>query len=437
MKAMTMKLTPIALAASAAICVDVIAADAPDPQLIQKGQYIALAGDCIACHSSADGPPYAGGTPFPALGQSLSSANITPDKKTGIGSYSYEDFDQAVRYGVGKGDRALYPTMPYYTYARVTEEDMRAMYAFFMHGLEPVSKAIEEPSTREPAEQWRQQHAQPVGDFAPAAGQDPAIARGAYLVEVLGHCGYCHTPYGDDMVLKALTPADGDEFLSGGGPLETWLAKNLRSDYRTGIGNWSEQDLFDFLRTGRNQQGAAFGIMAEIVHLSLQHLNDEDTTAIARYLKALPAKDPEDKPQPYDETIAKALFSGDDSKTGAAIYIDNCAACHRTDGHGYAPAFPPLANNAVMNTDNATALIHIVLTGGTLPAMKEAPSSITMPPFGWRLNDQQVADVVTFIRSGWGNTGPAVSADDVAQLRKTLAGMGTSFGSENVPPPLK
>ncbi len=432
MKTQRMKLTTLLLCFSAAACMDAMAAGAADAALVKKGEYIALAGDCIACHTSPGSEPYAGGNHMPTLGVDVYASNITPDRETGIGSYSFVDFDRAVRHGINGKGKSLYPTMPYYTYAQVTEADMRAMYAFFMQGVKPVRKTVKDATERNSAERWRHANAPGVADFEPAPDQSPEIARGAYLVEVLGHCGYCHTSYGGNAKPVALTVADGSRHLAGGEPLETWLAKNLRGDYRTGLGNWDEADLFDFLRTGRNRYSAAFGIMASIVHLSLQNLDDADTMAVVRYLKALPAVDPNDKPQAYDARVARALYAGDDSQRGAALYIDNCAACHRTDGRGYATVFPALANNAVMNTDDPTALIHVVLTGSTLPAMKQAPSSLTMPPLGWRLDDQQVADVVTFIRSGWGNSGPAVSAGDVAKLRKTLLEEGGDMGKATI-----
>ena len=216
---------------------------------------------------------------------------------------------------------------------------------------------------------------------------------------------------------KALSPQDGEQFLAGSAPLEGWIAKSLRGDHKDGLGSWSEAQLVQFLKTGRSERSAVFGGMSDVVEHSMQYMSDADLTAIARYLKTLPASNPDDKPHVYDKQVAQALWNGDDSKPGASVYIDNCAACHRTDGHGYTRVFPALAGNPVVQTADATSLIHVVLAGGTVPATHTAPSNLTMPAFGWRLSDQEVADVVSFIRTSWGNQGGAVKAGDVAKLR--------------------
>ncbi len=174
---------------------------------------------------------------------------------------------------------------------------------------------------------WRWTFAPEVKDFQAAAGQDPVLARGAYLVEGLGHCGACHTPRGLGMQEKALAASDGAAYLSGSAPLENWIAKSLRGDHRTGLGSWSEADLVSFLRTGRSERSAVFGGMSDVVVHSMQYMTDADLTAIARYLKSLPPADPADQPHVYDESVAQALFHGDDSKTGAALYVDNCDPC--------------------------------------------------------------------------------------------------------------
>ncbi|MFJ4113410.1 c-type cytochrome [Pseudomonas sp. NPDC089758] len=390
--------------------------------LVKKGEYLARAGDCVACHTAKGGKPFAGGLPMQTPIGTVYSTNITPDA-TGIGQYSFEEFDLAVRKGVAKDGSTLYPAMPYPSYARVKDEDMRALYAYFMQGVQPVAqpnKATDIPwplSMRWPLAIWRGMFAPEVKAWQAPAGADPVVSRGAYLVEGLGHCGACHTPRALTMQEKALSPADGAQFLAGSAPLEGWIAKNLRGDHKDGLGSWSEEQLVQFLKTGRSDRSAVFGGMSDVVEHSMQHLSDGDLTAIARYLKTLPASDPDDQPHVYDKQVAQALWNGDDSKPGAAVYIDNCAACHRTDGQGYTRVFPALAGNPVVQTADATSLIHVVLEGGTVPATHTAPSNLTMPAFGWRLSDQEVAEVVNFIRTSWGNQGSAVSASDVKAIR--------------------
>ncbi|MEX5354026.1 cytochrome c [Pseudomonas juntendi] len=401
------------------------AADAADPALVKKGEYLARAGDCVACHTAKGGKPFAGGLPMETPIGTLYSTNITPDP-SGIGDYSYEDFERAVRQGIGLDGSTLYPAMPYPSYARVSDEDMQALYAYFMHGVQPVEQANKESdipwplSMRWPLAFWRGLFAPEVKPFE-AGGRDPVVARGAYLVEGLGHCGACHTPRALTMQEKALDADDGDAYLAGSAPLEGWVAKSLRGDHKDGLGSWSEAQIVAFLKTGRNERTAVFGGMSDVVEHSMQYMSDADLSAIARYLKTLPPVNPDDKPFQEDRQVADALWKGDDAKPGAALYVDNCAACHRTDGKGYARVFPALAGNPVLQGEDATSLIHIVLEGGTLPATQTAPSTFTMPAFAWRMNDQQVADVVNFIRSSWGNQAGAVTAAQVASLRKQPA----------------
>lgn len=397
---------------------------AAETDLIKQGEYLARAGDCVACHTAKGGKPFAGGLPMETPIGVIYSTNITPDK-TGLGDYSFEDFDKAVRHGVAKSGSTLYPAMPYPSYARVSETDMQALYAYFMKGVEPVAQANQDSdipwplSMRWPLAAWRWMFGPEVADYQAPADADPVISRGAYLVEGLGHCGACHTPRALTMQEKALSAADGAAFLSGSAPLEGWIAKSLRGDHKDGLGSWSEEQLVQFLKTGRSDRSAVFGGMSDVVVHSMQYMSEDDLTAIARYLKSLPAVDPKDQPHQYDKQVAEALWKGDDSKPGAAVYIDNCAACHRTDGHGYTRVFPALAGNPVLQTADATSLINIVLKGGTLPATHAAPSTFTMPAFAWRLSDQEVADVVSFIRGSWGNQGAPVKAGEVADLRKS------------------
>ncbi|QNH80342.1 cytochrome c [Pseudomonas protegens] len=398
------------------------AAEVDQQALVKQGEYLARAGDCVACHTAKDGQPFAGGLPMETPIGVIYSTNITPDK-TGIGDYSFEDFDQAVRHGVAKNGSTLYPAMPFPSYARVSDADMQALYAYFMKGVAPVVRDNQDSdipwplSMRWPLAIWRWMFAPSVEPSTVAGGGDPVISRGAYLVEGLGHCGACHTPRALTMQERALSASDGSHFLAGSAPLEGWIAKSLRGDHKDGLGSWSEEQLVQFLKTGRSDRSAVFGGMSDVVVHSMQYMSEADLTAIARYLKSLPANDPKDQPHSYDQQVAEALWKGDDSKPGAAVYIDNCAACHRTDGHGYTRVFPALAGNPVLQSADATSLIHIVLKGGTLPATHSAPSTFSMPPFAWRLSDQEVADVVNFIRSSWGNQASAVQPGDVAALR--------------------
>ncbi|KGD70360.1 alcohol dehydrogenase [Tatumella morbirosei] len=416
-----------------------MAEDNSGQDLVKRGEYLARAGDCVACHTSEGGQPFAGGLPMATPIGKIYSTNITPDKTYGIGDYTYDDFQKAVRHGVAKNGETLYPAMPYPSYAVVSDDDMHALYAYFMQGVKPVSQpnhATDIPwplSMRWPLAIWRGMFAPEVKPATAQPGEDPVLARGRYLVEGLGHCGACHTPRSITMQEKALNNSEGTDYLSGSSaPIDGWTATNLRGDDRDGLGRWSTSDIAQFLRYGRNDHTAVFGGMTDVVQHSLQYLSDDDINAIARYLKSLSPRDSQQKVFKADDSVSQALWKGNDQQTGAAEYVDSCAACHKTDGSGYTRFFPALKGNPVVLAEDPTSLIHIVLTGDTLPGVQGAPSAVTMPAFGWRLNDQQVANVVNFIRSSWGNTSSStVSADQVAKLRKSEDVQG-KMGAESV-----
>lgn len=396
-------------------------ADDAQAQLIQRGEYLARVADCVACHTAPNGKPFAGGLPIASPVGKIYSTNITPDKDTGIGNYTLEDFDNALRHGIAKNGSTLYPAMPYPSYAKVHPTDVKALYAYFMHGVQPVSQANKAPdipwplSMRWPLSIWRRMFAPAVANDQAPVGNDP-VSRGRYLVEGLAHCGACHTPRGFAFQEKGLTD-DSPAFLSGG-VVDGYLAKNLRGDINDGLGNWTQADIVAFLKGGRNDHSAAFGGMADVVQHSTQHVSDDDLTAIAKYLKTLKPVDPNAKALAYDDTVYKALRSGTDRSNGALTFIDNCAACHRSTGKGYTQTFPSLALSSAVNSTDPTSLIHIVLRGGEMPWTKSAPTHYAMPGFDDRLTDQDVADVLTFVRSSWGNKAPAVSAAQVAKVRK-------------------
>lgn len=386
------------------------------------GEYVARASNCIACHTYDKGP-YAGGVPF----GDVISPNITPDDATGIGRYDFATFERAVRQGISP--RGLMSVLMPPSYSIMTDADVRDLYEYFMHDVRPINNRIAQPDRAAIAGEPRV-----VKPFAPARGENPQVARGRYLVEGLGHCGFCHTPRNAQGVEKAQWAGQGKEFLSGGDNYAGWIAINLRGDHRDGLASRSVEDLTEFFLVGRNNPTAAFGKMIEVVETSTHYLTHDDAEAMARFLKSLPPKNPATKPFKIDKTVARQLWDGNDAKRGAAVYVDSCASCHKTDGSGYKRFFPQLRGNPVIFSKEPISLIHIVLEGQTLPGFKAAPSYITMPPFGWRLDDGQIADVVSFIRSSWGNQAPAVSAEDVRKVRedKALFPDPRVFGNSNV-----
>ncbi len=399
---------------------------APDAQLIEAGRYLAVTADCIACHSAKGGKPFAGGLTMATPIGSLYSSNITPDKETGIGKYSLNDFDRAIRHGIIPDGRTLYPAMPYPSYAKVSDNDVRALYAYFMHGVEPVKQAnkasaISWPlSINWPLAIWRKTYAPEVAPIVLSKYQSDLIGRGAYLVQGLGHCGACHTPRAVTMQELSLDDAH-PSFLSGGEVIDGWLAVNLRANPAGGLGRWSQQDIVDTLAKSRNSHSAVMGSpMNEVVAHSSQHMTPGDQNAIAAYLKSLPVGLPEKATYAASDATALALKAGHDEQRGAQLYLDNCAACHRTDAKSNAIVFPALAGNPSVLSDNPTSLIRIILAGSSLPSTKAAPSNLGMPAFGWRLSDDETAQLVTFVRQSWGNQASAATAGEVAKVRKLV-----------------
>ena len=396
-----------------------------DAQQIRQGEYLARAGDCIACHTAPQGKPYAGGLGMATPIGKVYSTNITPDKQHGIGNWTFEDFDKLMRTGVTKQGYTVYPAMPYPSYSRLSDADMRALYAYLMHGVPAnasPNRAADIPwplSMRFPLSIWRWVFAPTPAPYTPAAGGDQQLLRGAYLVQGLGHCGACHTARGVGMQEKALTELDSSAYLAGGAAIDGWVAPSLRNEHGGGLARWTEADIAEFLKTGRNSHSASFGAMNDVVAHSMQYMSKDDLSSIAKYLKSLPPANTGARPFVGDDTVGKALFAGKVDSTGAQLYLNNCAGCHRSDGKGYDKAFPALAGNAVLQTADPTSAINIVLSGGMVPATHTAPSALVMGGYANSLNDQQIADVVSFIQTSWGNHGSKATAAQVAKLRPT------------------
>ncbi|WP_229262046.1 cytochrome c [Duganella guangzhouensis] len=390
---------------------------APDQAQIQRGEYLARAGDCIACHSAPGKPAFAGGLAIDSGHGIIYSTNITPDKKNGIGGYSEQQFADAVRKGVRADGTHLYPAMPYTSYAKVSDADIKALYAFFQSGVKPSTYVPPATSMSFPFNMrwgmgvWNYFFADSK-PFVAQAGWSDQIKQGAYLVEGLGHCSSCHTPRGFAMNEKASNSGQSN-FLAGG-ELNDWPVPSLR-----GLPRWSETQIVDYLQTGRNNGAAVAGEMTSVVEHSTAHLQDADLHAIAAYLKALPpvpARGPAVKPQGKEETVRK-LSAAVNLTLGERLYLDNCAACHFVTGKGASRVFPELDGATVINADNPTALVNVILHGARTPSTDKAPSILVMPGFSRRLSDSEAAALATFLRQGWSNSAAAVTERDVAKVR--------------------
>ena len=393
-------------------------------QELSKGEYLARASDCVVCHTLPEGRPYAGGLKMNTPVGVIYTTNITPDPETGIGRYSYEDFERALRKGVGRNGQRLYPAMPYPNYARLTDADVRHLYDFFMKEVKPVrqrdtpNELAWPMNMRWPMAMWNWVGTD-AGPFKPDERFDATWNRGAYLVQGPGHCGACHTPRGIASQEKALDERSG-AFLAGGN-LDNWSAPNLRNDLNTGLGRWSEEELAQYLRTGQNRYGTAFGTMRDVVNFSTRYLSEDDTAAIARYLKSLSPSI--DRTQPvwvYDRRTADALEARRFDVPGAATYQRQCASCHGSDGKG-GGGLPALAGNPAILDPDGTSLVNIVLNGAHPLDPEGLPEADWMPQFRTFLSDKDIAEVLTFVRSGWGNRAPTIAVADVENLRKATA----------------
>src|SRR5262249_29599820 len=377
------------------------AAGGDEATLLERGRYLARAGDCVACHDAPGGKPFAGGLAIASPLGAIYSSNITPDRQTGIGDYTLDDFDRAVRHGIARNGNSLYPAMPYPSYARITDDDVRTLYVYFMHGVDAVKAENHKTdipwplSMRWPLAIWRKTFAPRNVAFDPKRYASDRVARGAYLVQGLGHCGACHTPRA--LTLQETTLDDsGDNYLAGGQVIDGCHGVNLGVNGVDGLGSWSAQDIMDTLRAARNAHTAVIGQpMGDVAVHSTQYLNEDDLEAIAVYLKALPAVPGDKAIFKDDPSTAKALQAGVNQDRGAQLYVDNCAACHRTDGQGYVRVFPRIANNPSVLAENATSLVHLILAGSSLPSTATAPSTLGMPGFSERLSDEEVAQLVT------------------------------------------
>jgi mono/diheme cytochrome c family protein len=383
----------------------------PDAQAfdqIERGRYLTTVADCFACHTVPNvGKPFAGAraieTPFGAI----TASNITPDVDTGIGAWSDEQFDDAVRKGVRPDGSRLYPAMPYSAYTKMTRDDVLAIRAY-LATVEPVHQPVKSNTLpfpfniRAAMRVWDALYFT-AGEFQPDSRQSPAWNRGAYLVQGPGHCTACHTP-------KSFLGGDKTADDLRGFNLQGWFAPDITGDGKQGLGQWSEADITGYLRTGHNKFTAAIGPMTEEIVNSTSQYSDGDLSAMATYLKSLSGR----------QDAAPAQAASAVMTAGQAIYRDQCSACHGLDGKGVPMLFPSLAQSSLAHASDPTSAIHLVLRGGRSVATKAEPTAPGMPSFDWQLNDDQVAAVLTYIRNAWQTAATPVSAETVGKARDGL-----------------
>ncbi|TCQ99413.1 cytochrome c [Neorhizobium sp. JUb45] len=424
------------------------AAMAQDADLVKRGEYLATAGDCAACHTAPKGgKPFAGGYPLGSPMGTIWSTNITPSKQSGIGNWTEEQFARAVREGVSPSGN-LYPAMPYDSYSLITDEDMKALYAYFQSSVAPVDAVpahkteLSFPfSQRILMSGWNLLNLNKTR-FTAKSGEDAQVARGRYLSEGLAHCATCHTPRDLTMAMKT------DENLAGG-LVGAWEAPNITTDRVSGLGDWTDAEIAQYLKQGHVPgKGVAAGPMAEAVELSLSKLTDGDISAITAYLRTVPAvADPTQKAAPatfgtpvedhysFDSTAArKGLHAANEGRAadasvyadatrsdftsindGAVLYDSACASCHMPSGAGSKDGYyPSLYQSTATGSVHPNNLVMTVLegvhrTGSSGPTL--------MPAFENDMNDRQVAAVASFVAQNFGNPAMTITPETVAEFR--------------------
>lgn len=402
-----------------------------------RGEYVMRAGDCMACHTANGGEPLAGGRGIESPMGTIWASNITPDKETGIGNWTLEQFRAAMVDGVGGHGQQLYPAMPYENYRFMKEGDIRALFDYLQTEVKPVKREVEATSLSFPFNMrfgiraWNWLALSGEADFKPMAGDEQQI-RGQYLVEGAGHCAACHSPRTVSMAQDGTRL--GDTGFLMGGVIDGWTAPALRGkDAR--VQKWTEEEIAAYLGTGRNAHAVANGEMALVVEHSMQYMTDADLNAMAVFLKSMdgqpartvtapvavpgPRSIPMPKADEAGQATAQLLTSASpDMPLGARLYLDNCAACHFVSGKGAAEIFPELQGNPMVLGKDASPLLSVILKGASSPATERRPMHLVMQGYADRLTDAEVAELATFLRTSWGNQAAKVSTSDVAQQRK-------------------
>jgi len=381
---------------------------AASPAQIERGAYLARAGNCMGCHSTAGSPEFAGGrgvdTPF----GTVFAPNITPDAKTGIGDWSSSEFWRAMHHGRSKDGRLLYPAFPYPSYTKVTREDSDALYAYLrtVKPVEQANKSHDLPfpyNTQAALAVWRAMFFS-AGSLVPEPRKSAEWNRGRYLVDALAHCAACHSSRN---FLGATTL--NAEFAGGLMPDEAWYAPSLADPKQAGFQKWSRQDAVKLLKVGVTDHAGVSGPMAEVVSSSTQYLSPQDLNAMVEYLAAIPVR----------ETDKKEVTRGssDVLARGGKLYEQHCASCHGDKGQGVPSIYPALAGNGAVLLDSPNNLVQIIRMGGFLPSTGGNPQPFGMPPFSQVLSNEDIGAVTTYVRQSWGNSAPAVSTFDVHRVR--------------------
>ena len=384
-----------------------LTAFAADEQLIERGKYLARAADCVACHSVEGGAEYAGGLPLESPFGTIYGTNITPDKQYGIGEYSADDFYRAVAEGERRDGSKLYPAMPYTSYHLLKREDSDAIYAYLM-SLEPIAKPSPQTDLSFPFNLrfglsfWNMLYKDSV-QLQPAEGKSEAWQRGQYLVEVLGHCGECHTPR------NALGALQQDQRMQGA-VLLGYEAPSLLADDLAERG-WNPEDLATFLKHGISAQGSMFNEMYPVFHHSTQYLPQDDHQAMATYLLG-------DQPPEPRKVASVALDQlGASAQQGRQHYLNTCAGCHGAAGEGIPHVAVAMEGNTTLRLNDARNLLRVIDDGIKEQQFTGFERMQPMPGFSDKLDDGQMRDLLHYLRQTWGGQDAELSPQQVSQLR--------------------
>jgi mono/diheme cytochrome c family protein len=382
--------------------------------LVERGEYLARAADCKACHTTQGGKAYAGGLGFKLPFGTLYSTNITPDKETGIGNYSDQDFLNAVHRGIRRDGARLYPAMPFVSYTYMSDADALAIKAY-LFSLPPVRAALPVNTLTFPFNQrWAMTFwsalFNPDTRFEPDTSKSPEWNRGAYLAEALGHCGECHTP-------RNLAFALNNREKFSGAVTAGWRAFNISSDKATGVGGWRDDDLISYLSIGHAAgHGTASGPMGEAVDNSFSWMAPEDIRAIVAYLRTVPAIASTDLPASVAPPAPPSHKEGGTRDArGKMVFEGACVSCHGWTGESPLSPFATLTGALAVNDPSATNVAQIVISG----TIRHRPEgAISMPAFGNAYTDGEIAAVANYVTARFGSKGSQLTSQDVAELRK-------------------
>jgi mono/diheme cytochrome c family protein len=382
--------------------------------IVERGEYLAKAADCMVCHTTAGGKEYAGGLGFKLPFGTLYSTNITPDKETGIGNYSDQDFLNAVHRGTRRDGARLYPAMPYTSYTYISDADALAIKAY-LFSLPPVRATPPANTLAFPFNQrwgmlfWSALF-NPDTRFTPDTSKSPEWNRGAYLAEALAHCGECHTP-------RNLAFALNNRQKFAGAITAGWRAFNITSDKATGVGAWRDDDLIAYLSTGHAAgHGSASGPMGEAVDHSFSQMAPEDIRAIVAYLRSVPPVTSTDLPaSPAPPASNSHKDGGSADARGKMVFEGGCVSCHGWSGESPVSPMATLTGAWAVNDPGATNVAQIVISG----TKRHTPEgALSMPAFGNAYSDDEIAAVANYVTARFGAKGSKLTAQDVAELRK-------------------